>query len=322
MDKPAGKIPLQAPCPQRYHKLIGLAECQECPFHAGRNEHEIDCTYSVAAADKQVHPRNNLNHLAGNEWLYFSKSILQTSYPAAYGQKLRRQHGANKPPQLMAHIIEFFTKLGQTVLDPFAGVGGTLIGATICGRSATGIELNPRWIEVYRQVCQQENLDQEEIISGDCLAVMDDMAQAGRQFDFVVSDPPYSIALKKTLSGGRYAEKHSNRRTDFDSFSEDPRDFRNLDSFEAFYQAIGRMAEKVRPLLKPEGYFVLIIRDSYQDGEYVMASYEISRQVQAAGFTMKGIKIWYGTGARVRPYGYPYAYVPNIVHQNILVFRN
>ena len=35
----------------------------------------------------------------------------------------------------------------------------------------------------------------------------------------------------------------------------------------------------------------------------------------------KGEKIWYSTGARIRPYGYPSAYVPNIVHQNILIFR-
>ena len=43
----------------------------------------------------------------------------------------RRVHGANKPPRLMARLIEFFTKPGELVLDPFAGVGGTLLGAAI-----------------------------------------------------------------------------------------------------------------------------------------------------------------------------------------------
>lgn len=313
-------IALQVHCPMVYDRPVPLADCLACPYHAGRDGTEIACSYPAAELGPEVHPRNRLNALGGNEWLFFTKSVLQTAYPTAYGHELRRQHGANKPPQLMAHIIEFFTRPGETVLDPFAGVGGTLLGASISGRTATGIELNPRWIDIYRQVCRQEEIAEQEILAGDCLEIMERMAQEGRQFDFVATDPPYSIALEKTM-GGRYVEQHRSRRTHFESFGDDPRDFRNLTTFEAFYEAIGRMAVQVHRLLKPKGYLALIIRDSYQDGEYVMASYEISKQMQAAGFTMKGIKIWYGAGARVRPYGYPYAYVPNIVHQNILVFR-
>ena len=48
---------------------------------------------------------------------------------------------------------------------------------------------------------------------------------------------------------------------------------------------------------------------------------EMDQLVEAAGFVLKGIKIWYGTGSRVRPYGYPFGFVPNIVHQNILVLQ-
>jgi len=314
-------VALYVPCPQRYDKLVELRQCQGCENHRGRDGNEVHCGFTGQQIMRSVHPKNTLNDLAGNEWLFFTKSVLQTSYPAAYGQNLRRQHGANKPPQLMAHIIKFFTKPGQTVLDPFAGVGGTLIGATLSGRKGTGIELNPRWIELYRRVCRQEKLAEQEMIGGDCLTVLEELSADGRQFDFAVTDPPYGVALRKTLAGDRYAEQHANRRTDFDYFSEDPRDLRNLATFEEYYRAIGEMAGKVRPLLKPRGYFALIIRDSYQDSEYVMASYEVSRRVQAAGFVMKGIKVWYGTGARVRPYGYPYAYVPYIVHQNLLIFR-
>lgn len=266
-----------------------------------------------------VHPKNKLNELGGSEWLFFTKSVLRTTYPSAYGHHLRKQHGANKPPQLMQHIIEFFTKPGQRVLDPFCGVGGTLIGASLCGREATGIDINERWLKIYEQVCREEHLPLQEVIHGDCLEVMADMIERGRIFDFVVTDPPYSIALEKTMCDGTYDIQH--RRTDFNGFSDDPRDFRNLSTFAEFYDAIERAAESVRQLLRPDGYFVLILRDSYQNGEYVMASYEIGERVKRAGFVMKGIKIWYGTGARVRPYGYPFTYVPNIIHQNILIFK-
>ncbi|MFP4057627.1 MAG: TRM11 family SAM-dependent methyltransferase [Candidatus Brocadiia bacterium] len=274
---------------------------------------------SVKRKPPSVHPHNKLNALSGNEWLYFTKSVLRTSYPRAYGHRRRREHGANKPPQLMEHIIRFFTKPGQSVLDPFCGVGGTLLGASLCDRVATGIELNPRWLEVYRQVCEEEGLEPQETLAGDCLRVLPELARQGRQFHFVATDPPYSIALEKTMCDGVYDIQH--RRTDFEGFSHDEADLRNLPSFAAFYDAIERAFALVHPLLRPRGYLAVICRDSYQDGEYVPATYEVAQRIRRAGFTMKGIKVWYATGARVRPYGYPNAYVPNIVHQNIVIFR-
>src|SRR5262245_49621759 len=55
------------------------------------------------------HPRNQLNELSGDEWIFFTKSVLSTVYPSDYGHRLRKAHGANKPPQLMRSLIEFFT---------------------------------------------------------------------------------------------------------------------------------------------------------------------------------------------------------------------
>ncbi len=103
-----------------------------------------------------VHPNNTLNELGGDEWLYFTKSLLTTAYPSELGHALRKAHGANKPPRLMARLIEFFTKGDALVLDPFAGVGGTLLGAAVCRspRRALGFEIEPRWAEVYDSVVE------------------------------------------------------------------------------------------------------------------------------------------------------------------------
>ena len=71
------------------------------------------------------------------------------AYPSELGHARRRAHGANKPPRLMARLIEFFSRGGELVLDPFAGVGGTLLGAAICRspRRALGFEIDPRWTD-------------------------------------------------------------------------------------------------------------------------------------------------------------------------------
>src|SRR5438034_6127777 len=103
------------------------------------------------------HPGNTLNELSGEEWLYFTKSVWSTAYPSELGHATRRAHGANKPPRLMARLIEFFTTRGELVLDPFAGVGGTLLGAAIARgpRRAPGIEIEPRWAAVYEEVVRE-----------------------------------------------------------------------------------------------------------------------------------------------------------------------
>jgi len=120
------------------------------------------------------------------------------------------------------------------VLDPFAGVGGTLLGASLCNRIATGIELNKEWIDIYHLVCERENVPCQGMIHGDCLDVLGEMKASGQVYDFIATDPPYSIALPKTMCDGTYDTQ--NRKTDFESFSDSEDDLRNLESFEEYYQ--------------------------------------------------------------------------------------
>src|ERR1700741_3677655 len=107
------------------------------------------------------HPRNTLNELSGEEWLYFTKSVWTTAYPSELGHQLRKAHGANKPPRLMARLIEFFTRSGELVLDPFAGVGGTLLGAAIARgpRRGLGLEPQPRRAALYARVVAEASAE-------------------------------------------------------------------------------------------------------------------------------------------------------------------
>lgn len=45
-----------------------------------------------------------------------------------------------KPPELVGHLMELFSNPGDVVLDPFAGVGTTLLQARASGRYGVGIE--------------------------------------------------------------------------------------------------------------------------------------------------------------------------------------
>lgn len=54
-------------------------------------------------------------------------------------------HPTQKPLGLMKTLVEMVTKPGQTVLDPFAGSGTTLVAAQTTGRNYIGFELNPEY---------------------------------------------------------------------------------------------------------------------------------------------------------------------------------
>ncbi len=292
------------------------------------------------------HPRNHLNELSGEEWLYFTKSLWTTAYPSELGHALRRAHGANKPPRLMAKLIEFFTVGGETVLDPFAGVGGTLLGAAIARspRRAIGLELSPRWAEVYRTVVAAAGVDRGgagpdlvdlgphdpggprsfdpsgcEFRVGDALVLLPQIQDAS--IDFVATDPPYNVQLPMTMAGGALAEGHPNRRTDYAMITNDPADLANSSGYAEF---LDRMTDVLRHLfrvLRPGRYAALIVRDAYQGGRYIFTGSDLAARAAAVGFVPKGDIVWYQAGTRLRPYGYPSVFVPNIVHQHILVLR-
>ncbi|HET7496175.1 MAG TPA: DNA methyltransferase [Candidatus Limnocylindrales bacterium] len=292
------------------------------------------------------HPANELNELSGEEWLYFTKSVLTTAYPSELGHAARKAHGANKPPRLMARLIEFFSRSGELVLDPFAGVGGTLLGAAIARgpRRALGIELDPRWAAVFDDVVTSLAAERDglgpaiaelgptdpgpargfdpsgiELRVGDALEILPTLEPDS--VDLVATDPPYNIQLQLTMAGGALAEHHANRRTDYAMISDAPADLANAADYPTFVERMGAVFEQLARVLRPGRYAVVIVRDAYQGGRYQFVGADLAARAALAGLVPKGDLIWHQAGTRLRPYGYPRVFVPNIAHQHILVLR-
>jgi len=85
-------------------------------------------------------------------------SVLRSLRPQSGGV---RHHPTEKPTDILRQLIESSSVIGETVYDPFAGSGSTLIAALLEGRKAVGCEIDERYCETAAK--RLETLPAQEI---------------------------------------------------------------------------------------------------------------------------------------------------------------
>ena len=61
------------------------------------------------------------------------------------------RHPTEKPVELWRMLIEASSLVGETVCDPYMGVGGCGVAAILAGRTFIGAELDPKFFEIAKQ---------------------------------------------------------------------------------------------------------------------------------------------------------------------------
>jgi DNA modification methylase len=69
--------------------------------------------------------------------------------------KASLDHPTMKPVALWAELIGNSTTPGQVTLDPFMGSGTTVVACERLGRTACGVEIDPRYVDVVVERWQQ-----------------------------------------------------------------------------------------------------------------------------------------------------------------------
>jgi DNA modification methylase len=270
--------------------------------------------------------RNRLNDLEPKTWLKFQKSWFLHNPPPRRKDVLR--HPAKFPETLAQEFIEFFTKRGQVVLDPMAGTGSALVGALRAGRHSYGVELNPAYAEIARQVVMEEKeaLGSEvdglkaQIINGDAARLAALAAEYDLPaIDYVLTSPPYWDMLR-----ARGAHTQKARRSDeaLDVFySDDPNDLGNVNDYEQFLEKLACIYENLQALLRPGAYLTIIVKNVKKGGKIYPLAWDLGRRLGRT-YTLKDEKIWVQDNQRLAPYGLGSAWVSNTFHHYCLQFRN
>lgn len=273
---------------------------------------------------KTVDPRNALNDLTSTEWIPETVSVwtqrgLGANHPDA---RIEREHPAPFSFTDVARLVRFFTKRGDTVLDPFAGVSSTLKACATEGRKGIGFELNPRYAELSRERLRTEVRDlwaevSQDVREGDARDLIRDLPDDS--LDFVATSPPYWNILHKQ----DHKANQERIAKDLDTrYGDDPRDLGNVHDYEDFIRELSSILGACARPLKPGKHMAVVVSDFRDKSKYVMFHADLASALVPYGLEMRGLKVLYQRHKRIFPYGYPYAYVPNIHHQFILILQN
>jgi DNA modification methylase len=273
---------------------------------------------------KVVHPKNPLNDLTSTEWLPETISVwnqrgLGANHPDA---AIEREHPAPFSYTDVSRLIRFFTKREGVVLDPFVGVGSTLKACAIESRRGIGFELNPKYVSLTKQRLKKEVSDPkavswQEIRKGDARKLVLDLEE--NSLDFVVTSPPYWNILHKE----DHKAKQERIEKDLDTrYSNDKADLGNIHDYDGFLDALGAILGACARPLKPKKYMAVIVSDFRDKSNYLMFHADVARILKPHGLELRGLTVLYQRHKRIFPYGYPYAFVPNIHNQFIVLLQN
>jgi len=270
----------------------------------------------------RVPPINRLNDLSAKEWIPETVSVwTQKGLGKGHDHaQIERQHPAPFSFQDIARLVRFFTKAGETVLDPFVGVGSTLKAAAIEGRNGIGIELNKKYADLARLRLKTELTvdltaqNDQKVIQGDSRLVIPTLAP--NSVKLVVTSPPYWNILHKQDHKAKQERIAHGLDT---QYSNAAADLGNIETYPEFLRTIAETLALTRTCLVDGGYLCIVVGDFRHKAKYFMMHADIARAMEGRGFTLKGITVLYQRHKRVFPYGFPYSYVPNLHHQYIVI---
>jgi DNA modification methylase len=181
------------------------------------------------------------------------------------------------PEALVEYFLQEYTQAGDTVLDPFAGFGTTLIVAERLGRISFGVELNEEKVNYVRgKLTRPERLIQSD---SRFLATLD-LPTIG----FSMTSPPYM-----------------NRNDPQDPFTA----YRTKGKgYTAYLRDIRSIYGQLRKLMKPTGTVVLEVANLKLDGQVTTLAWDIAQEVsRVLRFEGEVVVCW-----EKNRYGYDHSY--------------
>ena len=285
-------------------------------------------SYLPRSEVERVSHKTGFNGLTPAQWALFSKNVWNDlSSPR---NKYQLAHGAVFPVKLADRLIQMYSREGDWVLDPFLGIGTTLIAAQNLKRNGVGIELNPYFAEIAEQWLRDSGgLFARElkltVVNDDCRNLRQHV-EKGR-IQVTVTSPPYANFIRRSVEDRQTTHKKSvitfENKSTVKPYSDDERDFGNL-PYSQFLSAIKLVLQENLEATRIGGYSAWVVKD-YRDTRngvpYIPFHSDLARIGEEVGFKFHDLVIWDQTGQRrLVLLGYPSIFYTNQNCSFIVVF--
>ncbi|MFX0173203.1 MAG: DNA methyltransferase [Candidatus Hodarchaeota archaeon] len=241
-------------------------------------------------------PENHLSCISAKDWTRNMIGVWEFDYEKR-DLRDKKIHPAVFPISLAKKVISIYTHKGEVVLDPFNGVGTTLVAAKDLERHAIGIDLNPHYCKIAQDRLQFTTLDQflsdekeeynYEVIIDDAMNLLDYIPQ--NSIDLVFTSPPYANILDKPRTN---KSKHSKKRRDnrigvVEQYSEDKRDL-GTKKPDDFIKSLQSTCTRLHTVLKPKKRLIINIRDVVP----FFIQPVLIPSIEKINFQLKNIVVW------------------------------
>ena len=250
-----------------------------------------------------------LSKISKEEWREFTLTVWQipnVKHPA---------HPAVFPEEIPYRLIKMFTFVGETVLDPFAGLCTTGKVALKLNRKAICVEQNEKYLEIFKNELKKENIKFDENLT---LKTTDSRNLSFIEDDsigLIVTSPPY-------WDKADYGDKDIN--------------LGNIHIYTKFFEEIRPVFEECYRVLMPGRKIAIVTANVNQHTDFGLLTFPLATDftvlLRDIGFVMINEIIWNknGTGGKwgswgsQRPIFGSYPYPPNLlfknIHEYVLIF--
>jgi len=236
---------------------------------------------------------NHISCITAKEWMRAMVGIREFYYKKR-DIRDKNVHPAVYPIALPAHFIETLTHKGELVLDPFVGIGSTLVASQDLGRNAVGFDLQQKYIDVCYERLSQSKL----FVDTKQLAIVDDARNIPEYFNeetisLCITSPPYPEFLthkrkNKSMRGNLRKNEHYNS---VQQYSFDPRDIGQL-KHEPYAEALTEIYSGILPLMKEKSHCIVNINDLWKDNARYVTHYYVIEALENVGFEFRNTFIW------------------------------
>jgi len=238
-------------------------------------------------------PTNHINCLNAKQWMKNQVAIWEFSYEKR-DIRDKNIHPAVFPIGLPSKCIELFTHKGELVLDPFVGIGTTLVAARDLERNAIGFDLNNKYINFTKKRLSQSRLfskTKQVAICDDSIHIPDYLEE--NTISLSITSPPYANMLNrpranKSLRGNLRNNQHYGK---VQQYSKNPRDLGTMEP-KKFAESLGEIYERILPLHKPKAHCVINITDLWWENKRIPVHLYIIEALKKAGYELRNTIIW------------------------------